>query len=328
MLREAGRKIRGVRAPFAPPIDALGGLPGAHLGLTWSAVVAGSFADLERLVDRCEAQDAALVRMPAPVLEHLFLPRVAGHVAMLGRDSRGEARACASVRILAAGPHDVVALRASIDPPWRGRGIGRAVLAWQDRWALGLLRQAGGDASTVGAPIPAHLVDRRRLYTAAGFSCRARIELHGGPAADGPAGRSRALAPTDAPGVARLGAGEEPHALVGRALTAAEALATSDPGLSRVVEGRDAPLGVALASRTTDRAGIPLAHVHTLLLAKAAGGDIAEELVRGALQAAARGGLPRVVISVPPTVGPWRDAVARSGLTPIGSHLLYAIEMP
>jgi len=318
-----------VKASDAPPIDALGGLPGSHLGLTWQPVDVDGMESLERLVRRCEDSDSALVRTPAAVLTRVFQPRTSTQVAMVGLDARGEVRACASVR--AADRRDAVALRASIDPTWRGRGIGRAVLAWQDRWSLAFLGAASGPA-VIGAPIPSQLIDRRRLYTAAGFSCHARVEILGsGVPVDGPAGHTlgiRPLAHDDRAAVEGLAAraGHEPLGFIANALTVGELLETSD--LQSFGAEMDGRLTAAVLGRRGMTAGNePIVHLHTLLLEPGTPVEVAARLVGELLGVAAREGV-RALASVAPASMPWRDALAAAGFAPVAVDLLYTIEQP
>ena len=67
--------------------------------------------------------------------------------------------------------HARVFIAASVDPSWRGRGIGRALLTWQDDRARQILATLDPDLpGRIAAYVDEDLEDRRRLYAAAGFS--------------------------------------------------------------------------------------------------------------------------------------------------------------
>ncbi len=317
-----------MRAPDAPPIDALGDLPGAHLGLTWSPVDRASLDEIVRLVRACEESDAAPVWTSSLVVERVYLPVSPAHVAMLGRDTRGAVRACAAVRFGGAGGYDAVALRAAIDPAWRGRGIGRAVLRWQDQWAREFLRRGGGERTVVGASIPSHLIDRRRLYTAAGFSCGARIDLYESPA--GPVEERsphvRGVLPADAAHLdALLTPADHAHILLSTALPLTEAIETADPRMSVVAVRGDTVQGAVLA-RGSGRPGI--VDARTVILPADAPAGIADDLVTGLLGAAAHAPCVSVVAGTVATARSWREALMGAGFTPVGVELLYTIGQP
>ena len=148
-------------------------LPGAHLGLSWRPLGPEDVDAAHRLAERCEDVDQPMERTTRARVE-LLIGRRDGVTSdnLGGVDSAGELRAAAFVH---SPPGDTtmarVSLVASIDPAWRGRGLGRALLVWQDDRARQIL--AGLDQSLSGriaAYVDEHLEDRRRLYAAAGFS--------------------------------------------------------------------------------------------------------------------------------------------------------------
>ncbi len=155
----------------APPAEAT--VPGRHLGLTWRPLAPADLDDLQALSERCEEVDRPLTRMSRARLEEMLARPATGMKAdsLGGFDSAGTLRAAAFVHAPSGDEtHARVFIGASVDPTWRGRGIGRALLTWQDDRARQILatldpRLPGRIASYVDE----HLDDRRRLYAAAGF---------------------------------------------------------------------------------------------------------------------------------------------------------------
>jgi len=156
----------------APP--AVATIPGDHLGLVWRALTAEDADQVYALVERCEDVDQPTMRTGrARVVEILARPSTGMKADSLGGfDANGELRAAAFVHSpLGDETHARVFIAASVDPSWRGRGIGRALLTWQDDRARQIL--ATLDPSLPGriaAYVDERLEDRRRLYAAAGFS--------------------------------------------------------------------------------------------------------------------------------------------------------------
>lgn len=156
----------------APPTEAP--LPGPHLGLTWRPLTPEDADRVWALVQRCEDVDQPVLRTDRSRVEEVLGRPAAGITAdsLGGLDTAGELRAAAFVHSpLGDETHARVFISASVDPSWRGRGIGRALLTWQDGRARQIL--ATLDPSLPGriaAYVDEHLEDRRRLYAAAGFS--------------------------------------------------------------------------------------------------------------------------------------------------------------
>lgn len=148
-------------------------LPGAHLGLSWRPLGLEDIDAALRLAERCEDVDEPIERTTRARME-LLVGRRDGVTSdnLGGVDAAGELRAAAFVH---APPGDTtiarVGLVASIDPAWRGRGLGRALLVWQDDRARQILTHLGQSLpGRIAAYVDEHLEDRRRLYAAAGFS--------------------------------------------------------------------------------------------------------------------------------------------------------------
>ncbi len=148
--------------------------PGSHLGLSWHLLDGEDFDDVMRLDLRCRPADRpSAVRRPEVVAPMLGLAPTAHRYDVLGgRDSTGELRAVGSVVLLAGvDTEHVCILEAFVDPLWRGRGIGRALIDWQDGRARQLITQDGRDLPvSIESRVVAHLTERRRLLAAAGFS--------------------------------------------------------------------------------------------------------------------------------------------------------------
>jgi mycothiol synthase len=148
-------------------------VPAPHLGLRWAPVGRADLDEALALIERCTDVDQPVARLcPAEITERLVGAAASVTESLGGFGPDGTLRAMATVYL----PVDDVAvlrafLTATIDPTWRGRGIGRALLDWQDARARQLLAAAGRDLPVrIGAYVDEHLADRRKLYVAAGFS--------------------------------------------------------------------------------------------------------------------------------------------------------------
>lgn len=158
--------------------------PKAHLGLTWELLKTTDLAELLQLIRYCENHDQAL----HPVNDQRIAQFAEYNLgilpaeAIIGRDNAGNLVAFAGVEIQTP---DIDLARAEvvafIHPKYRGRGIGRAVLKWQENKARQLfLKILPPDSQTdvrLANLVDAHLADRRRLYIAAGFSPRRTFEV-------------------------------------------------------------------------------------------------------------------------------------------------------
>ncbi|WP_127127554.1 GNAT family N-acetyltransferase [Georgenia sp. SYP-B2076] len=154
-------------------VPATAELPAPHLGLTWRALTPADAPAVLALAERSAAVDRPVTELnPAKVADVLGDERERVTDSLGGFAVDGELRAMAVV-YLPQGDVDILRafLTASIDPAWRGRGIGRALLDWQDARARQLLAADGRDLpARIGAYVDEHLTDRRKLYVAAGFS--------------------------------------------------------------------------------------------------------------------------------------------------------------
>ncbi|WP_324650929.1 GNAT family N-acetyltransferase [Georgenia sp. H159] len=156
----------------APPAEAT--IPGAHLGLTWRPLTPDDSDAAMALVERCETVDQPVLRTSRARVEEILARPSTGMKAdsLGGFDTGNELRAAAFVYSPRGDEtHARVFIAASIDPSWRGRGIGRALLTWQDDRARQILATLDPELpGRIAAYVDEHLEDRRRLYAAAGFS--------------------------------------------------------------------------------------------------------------------------------------------------------------
>jgi mycothiol synthase len=154
-------------------VPATAEVPAPHLGLTWRPLTPADAPAVLALSARSAVVDRPVTHLnPTMVAEVLRDERDMVTDSLGGFDAEGELRAMAVV-YLPSGDVDILRafLSASIDPMWRGRGIGRALLDWQDARARQLLAEDGRDLpARIGAYVDEHLSDRRQLYVAAGFS--------------------------------------------------------------------------------------------------------------------------------------------------------------
>ncbi|MBD3688836.1 GNAT family N-acetyltransferase [Nanchangia anserum] len=160
---------------LAPPPSAP--LPGRHLGLTWRDVAARDIDAIDNLTRITEKDNAVVRRTPSRQLRGFLDEACQGHhaSAIVGVDSDGDIQAFGLVRLYREDREVARAeLFAATMPKWRGRGIGRALLTWQDARARQLLVESWGPESTLPARISnvveSHQRDRRQLYVAAGYA--------------------------------------------------------------------------------------------------------------------------------------------------------------
>lgn len=143
-------------------------LPGSHLGLSWRALGSADVDDVVALHVRSDAVDSPSTRTTREDVEELLA--AGGADTLGGHDVDGILRAVAALEVREVDGADEVHLRATVDPGTRGRGIGKALLAWQDDRARDLLAERPRGASVIVVHVDDHQSDRRRLYAAAGFT--------------------------------------------------------------------------------------------------------------------------------------------------------------
>ncbi len=163
------------REPLAVRADAPAALdvPPAHLELTWRALQVRDAEALHELAEVVAQHDAAHERVsPDEVLEMVTVPGIDLTKDSLGGfDDRGRLRAYALVEVRPGAGTVRAVLRGSVHPTWRGRGIGRAVLAWMEGRGRQKLAEIEGDLpGRLAVMVDEAARDQRRLYAAAGFS--------------------------------------------------------------------------------------------------------------------------------------------------------------
>lgn len=133
--------------------------------LTWLPLGPGDNLELAELVARSESVDNPPYRTTAVETAEYFLDPTYSGVA--GRDRSGVMRAFALVRLRPAAEL-YASFTGVVDPDWRGRGVGRALLHWQTERARHLIgaeraaragtdgdeAAASGSSLDAGAPVP------------------------------------------------------------------------------------------------------------------------------------------------------------------------------
>lgn len=149
-------------------------VPPAHLELSWRPLQPGDVDALHGLLAVVEEADATPARTSREELvETLAEPwRDLQRDSLGGFDHDGALRAYGLVTVRPGDERTVRAfLRGSVDPAWRGRGIGRAVLAWMEGRGRQMLAESGKDLpGRLAVYVDEEARDHRRLYAAAGFS--------------------------------------------------------------------------------------------------------------------------------------------------------------
>lgn len=146
----------------------------AHRALLWRPATAGDVPAWQRLVHRIERHDATAQRLRRQELHDLLLVgswKRPQQESVLGLDRDGEPRAFGHVA-RRAGPERRrrVFCWGGVDPALRRRGIGAAVLAWQERVARVVAAGAPGeDGDVLRVHGEAEDEALRRLVLAAGF---------------------------------------------------------------------------------------------------------------------------------------------------------------
>lgn len=159
-------------------------LPPPHLGLSWRSAQETDLWQIRELIHLTEAE-AAPARPSSEGDIDILTNALEGnshHDCLVGLDSQARLQAFASVTIY---PEEKTQARADLfavtHKHWRGRGIGRSLLAWQDIRARQLILDVYGPEATVPLRIrnivDENASDRRMLYAAAGFSCFRTIKV-------------------------------------------------------------------------------------------------------------------------------------------------------
>ncbi|RRC96302.1 GNAT family N-acetyltransferase [Schaalia canis] len=166
--------MTGLAQRLQPPASVA--YPGAHLGLRWRQLIPSDGPGIAELARVVEDADEAIHRISPAQIADLMEGKQGEDLidTIVGVDGEGVIGAVASVRVLRSVEEMAVAVvNALIHPRWRGRGLGRALLFWQDGRARQLLVEHFGADNPIRAQImntvDSHMTDRRRLYIAAGF---------------------------------------------------------------------------------------------------------------------------------------------------------------
>jgi acetyltransferase, GNAT family protein len=158
--------------------------PGSHLGLRWRPLIPSDLGAVADLIREVEKEDDAIFRTSSQEIADLAL----GHLTasplevIVGIAQDHGIVALGSVKVLTGVTEAAVAIvNAVIHPLWRGRGVGRSLLHWQDGRARQMLVEYFGAESTLQASIAnwvdGHMTDRRRLYIAAGFYAKHMFQV-------------------------------------------------------------------------------------------------------------------------------------------------------
>lgn len=150
-------------------------MPGSHLGLTWREIDRDDLPHLVTLLG--ESSDSPLGILPAneTTVRHWF-DEISAHPAKTemigGWDSRGCLQAVGIVRVNVQPVSELQAdVSAIVSSEWAGRGIGRALLGWQDCTARNLMLDFPTDLPvSIRATVNQDNAERRRLVAAGGFA--------------------------------------------------------------------------------------------------------------------------------------------------------------
>lgn len=165
------------RSQFARRINAPENvrIPGSHLGLSWRKLEPKDVPQAVRLYVRCAGEQLTG--------EQLSTNEFAGRLEVALRDTKRSDTLCGW-----NANHDLIALAmvalnesaltelqidifAVVETSWRSRGIGRALLEWQDGRARQLAVADGRDLPVaIRSSVNSANLDRRRLLAAGGFS--------------------------------------------------------------------------------------------------------------------------------------------------------------
>ena len=338
----------GGAAPRVPPH------PGGHLGLTWRAPTDDDVAGVVALLVQ-DARRRRPLRPPSlPELRHT-LGTDAGPGrgdALVGVDAAGAVRAAAAVQAVPSVPGapedaDVYGL-GSVDPEWRGRGVGRAVLAWQVARARQLadeLAGAAGGAARFVEAVDDQQVGRRRVHAAAGFSPGRSILVlsrgvdPGGPPPDialppPPGVEVRAPRAGDAPALGllqeRLRA-QRVGEFVPRSDRWEDLVAVAAPPLSAAAFDADgAPVGLLLSTEPTTVPGGAGTCVAALTMGVAPqwrGRGVAHALLGRVHDALAASGVSTHLVEVD-VASAVRDPLRGAGYAVVGTRTVYGLDLP
>ncbi len=309
--------MTGLAERLAPPASVP--YPGVHLGLRWRSIIPSDAPAVFDLIRMVEASDDTHHRVTPAQVSDMVEGRRGRHWVdtIIGLDADRTICAVATVKVIRAIPDTANAVvNAYIHPHWRGRGIGRALLYWQDARARQMLVESFGAASEIPASIhnfvDAHMTDRRRLYIAAGFFAKRTFqimyrELEGAEKAPTPRHGYTVVrwreVPLDAIRDVHMDAFIEHYRSPMRGLWRDEAMPNLDPRWSFVAlspEGE--PVGYCLTGRPVERwiaTGRTEAYVYLLGVDPAhRGHGLSTALLGASVSAAAASGISRIGLDV------------------------------
>ncbi|WP_043535007.1 GNAT family N-acetyltransferase [Actinomyces polynesiensis] len=309
--------MTGLAARLVPPASVP--YPGAHLGLRWRPLIASDAPVVAELIRRVEAADDAIHRTSAAEVADMMegLRGTDPLDTIVGLDAGDRVVAVASVRVVARVTEMAVAVvNAYIAPHWRGRGLGRSLLYWQDGRARQLLVDHFGADSEVPAAVTnivdSHMTDRRRLYIAGGFHAQRTFavmyrEIEGSETAPAPRDGYRVVpwdgVDTSAVRELHMQVFEEHFWPEMRGVWWQEALTELDPRWSFVaLDPQGRPAGYAAVGRPVERwlaEGRTEAYVELIGVGGGhRGRGLTSALIGAAVAAAARSGVSRIGLDV------------------------------
>ncbi|WP_073709845.1 GNAT family N-acetyltransferase [Boudabousia liubingyangii] len=152
-------------------------MPPGHLGLKWESLDARHAPSLAALIRKSQSFDLATYPTSDAAIADMVEGRTENTLisTIVGLDNCGEVQAAATVYLpLKATKQISVTLDASVSPSWRGRGLGRVLLRWQDQTARSLILQEYGPDSQqvvkISAAVAGNNDSARSLFIAAGYT--------------------------------------------------------------------------------------------------------------------------------------------------------------
>lgn len=324
-------------------------LPGTHLGLRWRLLIPSDAPQVFALCQRTQKQDEAIRWTTTDDVANMVEGRHGSDFfeTIVGIDSENNIVAVAWVQVLRSVDDAAIALvGAVVDPRWRGRGVGRSLLFWQDGRARQLLVELYGPDSQIPASIAnfvdSHMTDRRRLHIAAGFSAKRTFqlmyrEIEGSEMMPHIPSDYRLLpfadVPVDEVRRVHMDAFLDHYRPALRGRWWEEALSELDPRWSWVLLGpNDEVAAYCLTGRPSAAwaaTGRPEAYVQLLGVARDhRGRSLASLLLRASVASAAASGIPRIGLDVDTQSPSSAHAIyEHHGFVDEKAEVLYSIDM-
>lgn len=136
--------------------------------LSWRQLDADDLDALCDLYATVETHDDPPYRTSKEEIEVLFVPQFVSR-SVGGFDESGALRAFAHVRLRLEDQSTAVC-SGGVDPQWRGRGIGRRIVAWQESNARQMLAEAGPGKSVIISHVEPQMLDYQNLLADYGFT--------------------------------------------------------------------------------------------------------------------------------------------------------------